>query len=307
MFFIYSIFILQIKYAIYHTSSNSLADHQLSCNNLKIYLDLNITFLCGTQFNYTVQFDDLPEFKISVEDNVNFVNNTNYQFDETFLSKIKNSININSSINIIFTEFLNVSVVDNFIQNFSSSYDNILLTMYWGKYSNTNYPYCQWDHASISQNYDGIKEQFEKFTESYAWEKICLENQAYIHHVKDLPGQIIIIPVKAMTISSIVICFLIVFILISLFFIARRKSKSPICCWSPKKSDSSDENSYDDERLEEPKCAKCQKSFIFIFVTELFGIGNSAGSLISEAIGLFRTFQRLSATKAFAVHFSKSS
>ena len=40
-------------------------------------------------------------------------------------------------------------------------------------------------------------------------------------------------------------------------------------------------------------------------IKELFNIGNSTGSLISEIISLFKTFQMLSSTKSFQVHFSK--
>lgn len=41
------------------------------------------------------------------------------------------------------------------------------------------------------------------------------------------------------------------------------------------------------------------------FFKSLFDIGNSAGSLISEAVTLFKTFQKLSAPKVFSTKFSK--
>lgn len=45
--------------------------------------------------------------------------------------------------------------------------------------------------------------------------------------------------------------------------------------------------------------------FLGKFILELLKMGHSAGSLITEAIGLFKTFQKLTATKTFTVHFSK--
>lgn len=41
-----------------------------------------------------------------------------------------------------------------------------------------------------------------------------------------------------------------------------------------------------------------------LFIRELFDIGNSSGSLLAEALGLFKTFQRIGATKTFSAHFS---
>lgn len=49
--------------------------------------------------------------------------------------------------------------------------------------------------------------------------------------------------------------------------------------------------------------SKCP--FFRLFFAQLFEIGNSAGSLIGEAINLFRIFQRLSVTKTFTAKFSK--
>lgn len=47
--------------------------------------------------------------------------------------------------------------------------------------------------------------------------------------------------------------------------------------------------------------------FFLLFIKQLFEISNSAGSLIGEAINLFRLFQRLSATKRFSAKFSTES
>ncbi|KAK8876490.1 hypothetical protein M9Y10_006704 [Tritrichomonas musculus] len=43
---------------------------------------------------------------------------------------------------------------------------------------------------------------------------------------------------------------------------------------------------------------------LLLFLSEFFDIGNSSGSLLSEALGLFKTFQKIGATKTFSVHFS---
>lgn len=48
----------------------------------------------------------------------------------------------------------------------------------------------------------------------------------------------------------------------------------------------------------------CFNGYFWTYIGELFGIGNSAGSLIIEACNLMKTFQRLSATKTFSAHFS---
>lgn len=58
-----------------------------------------------------------------------------------------------------------------------------------------------------------------------------------------------------------------------------------------------------DDGKEKRKC-RCECPFFKLFLSQLFEIGNSAGSLIGEAINLFRTFQRLSATKTFIMKFS---
>ena len=51
----------------------------------------------------------------------------------------------------------------------------------------------------------------------------------------------------------------------------------------------------------------CQCPFFKLFMAQLFEIGNSAGSLIGEAVNLFRIFQRLSATKSFVTKISSES
>lgn len=53
-------------------------------------------------------------------------------------------------------------------------------------------------------------------------------------------------------------------------------------------------------------CKCCRSKFLVIFFEQLFDISNSAGSLIVEAINLFRIFQKLSSTKRFATRFSSS-
>lgn len=48
----------------------------------------------------------------------------------------------------------------------------------------------------------------------------------------------------------------------------------------------------------------CNWYFNKLFLLQLFDIGNSAGSLINEAIGLFKTFQKISAPKSFQTRFT---
>lgn len=50
----------------------------------------------------------------------------------------------------------------------------------------------------------------------------------------------------------------------------------------------------------------CSDSFAGLLFSQLFDIGNSAGSLIVEALNIFRTFQRMSAIKSFTVKFSNN-
>ena len=52
-------------------------------------------------------------------------------------------------------------------------------------------------------------------------------------------------------------------------------------------------------------CCCCKHSFFAIFLKQFFSVGNSAGSIIQEAVSLIRLFQRLSATKSFSAKFSK--
>ncbi|KAK8837324.1 hypothetical protein M9Y10_036757 [Tritrichomonas musculus] len=55
-------------------------------------------------------------------------------------------------------------------------------------------------------------------------------------------------------------------------------------------------------------CGKCfdsfKKSYFGLFISQLFDIGNSTGSLVMEILTLFRTFQRLSAPSEFRTKFS---
>lgn len=51
----------------------------------------------------------------------------------------------------------------------------------------------------------------------------------------------------------------------------------------------------------------CDSILIKNFFLQLFDIGRSAGSLITEALGLFRTFQKLTASNTFTMRFSEES
>ena len=63
------------------------------------------------------------------------------------------------------------------------------------------------------------------------------------------------------------------------------------------------ENSNNNEKSQNDE--KCKNSVFVLFLKHLFDCGNSAGSIISEAFELLRTFQKFSGTKTFTVHFSK--
>lgn len=160
------------------------------------------------------------------------------------------------------------------------------------------------------QKYNEKYQLFEKITEIPFWNKICIESQAYIHYVPKQTGDNIIIQKRTLIIIVIIICILVLLIIVSLFFIAKFNNKCQSCCFKVNKHDSSDENTdsvenLHSEELKGKENEEKKENFFLCFITELFDIGNSSGSLISEAIGLFRTFQKLSATKTFSIHFSK--
>lgn len=53
------------------------------------------------------------------------------------------------------------------------------------------------------------------------------------------------------------------------------------------------------------KCCYCDCCVFFIlFIKQFFDIGKNSGSLLQEGLNIFRTFQRLSATKSFSAKFS---
>ncbi|KAK8890757.1 hypothetical protein M9Y10_035542 [Tritrichomonas musculus] len=64
------------------------------------------------------------------------------------------------------------------------------------------------------------------------------------------------------------------------------------------------ESTESESELKSECCSSCP--FVKLFLSQIFDFGYSCGSLISEALGLFKTFQRLSATLSFKIKFSPS-
>lgn len=296
-----------IKNTISKSPSASLTNNLLTCDNLQVFFDSNITFFCQNQFNYSTRYDKLLDITINVKNSVNFINNS-FKYDQISLSMIREIIKLKNGIGLTFTEFLDMFTIHNFIYLFqsTSSYDNVLLTMDWSKYITGDSNYCQWDYSTILPHYSEIMKQFEKFGESSVWEKVCLNNQACFHYVSDPPGQIIFISKKVTIILIVLICLVILLILLLLYSIARCKvfkKKSP--SRSKSKKDENSENSLSSSNSDENSESVSKSDFHINFFRELLGIGHSAGSLIIEGIGIMRLFQRLSSTETFKLHFSK--
>lgn len=285
---------IQLSYTILESSNVSSAYSLLTCDNLEVYFDSNITFLCEDQFNLSSSYEDLPDFRIKVKININFINNS-FRYDKIYYSRVKGIVNITTGAKFTFTDFLDFQIIQNFLIIFQSKYNDAILTMEWSRYISCGSNYCQWDYSTILPKYNGIMKQFEKFGESTEWEKVCLNNQACFHYVADPPGKIVIIPMKTTIIFISAVCGFILLYIILLYFVARcniLKRKSEI---SNEDSSFSDDSSYTDTKV----------SFTSAFFKELIGIGHSAGSLVMEGIGLLRSFQRICATKTFELHFSK--
>ncbi|KAK8846994.1 hypothetical protein M9Y10_019568 [Tritrichomonas musculus] len=285
--------LIQMRNIIYKDSSISLFAGKLICDDLQIHLDSNITLLCEDQFSYTIQYDSLFDFEIDVMNSINIINNSNFLYDQVNLASFKELFNTTSDIEITFKDFLNMSVIEAFINIFQSSYENIKLTMEWSKYVKDDSSYCQWDQSSILPIYDGIIDQYKQISESLLWSKVCINNQAYIVGV-EYPGKIINISKMTTIIIVVSIIAFFIFVILSLYCIAKCKiSRSIILA------------EFSTDESKNSKKSYSSKDFNRAFFKELLGIGTNAGSLIIEAISIFKTFQRMSATKTFSVHFSK--
>ena len=150
--------------------------NRLLCTNLHIIFDNNISFICNTPNDFSIQYDNSSNFVIDVGKSVNILNNTNQNYFDLNISKIKDSINILNDTKMIFTEFLNIPIIETFKNNFSLSNENILFTMEWSKYQEKPSAYCEWEDSSnlpIS-----IFNQFQSLAQTSKWRKLCIDNQA---------------------------------------------------------------------------------------------------------------------------------
>lgn len=122
---------LLIKKDFTLTDSLIIREDVLSCSNLNILFDENISFSCGEQFSYSIQYGQPLNYKINVEESVNIINNSNKNFNDINLNEITKIVDTTNNTKILFTEFLNMGIIDTFIKLFSSEYHNIWLTMEW--------------------------------------------------------------------------------------------------------------------------------------------------------------------------------
>ena len=317
----------------------TLNRNRLSCNNLHIIFDNDINLVCNNPIDFSIQYDNLSNFVIDVEKSVNILNNTNHNYLDLNIFKIRESINLLNDTKIIFTEFLNISVIEMFIHNFSIANENILITMEWSKYTENPKTYCEWEDSTnlpIS-----ILNQFNSLARSSRLTKLCIDNQAYLHYIEKAPGKIVIISSPVMIIIIVLICFLIVLILISLYFVALHKMKRthlPVAAACKEeeeeikeakiveeeeevedvffiKQEEEEEEQEEKQKEEIPKKKKNLYDLLFNnksedtvfsqFIKQLFDVGNSAGSIIFEAINLVRTFQKINSTRSFSILLSK--
>lgn len=363
IFILYFINFRQINDTANFKSGFHVPKSKLKCDNLKIFFDNNITLFCGNNFDYSIRYDQLPNFEIDVTQSVNFINTSFINSSILFYEVINESIYKTNETKIIFTDFVDISVIDDFAEIFSSSLQNMLISINWERYITDNISFCQWDHPSGSPAFNAVRQHLEVISDTSRWKKICLNNRAFLHYVAEPTGEIIMIPYTTMVLLIVFAILLVIGILVSLYLIAlykfnhAKKGVGNQCetqsshgkdgetegddktdCESHEKggSDERDGRSKDSAECESQysieldshessddagcccHCACCDrlavcfsnvrrsdKMLVFVqFFKQLLGIGNSAGSLVSEAIHLLRIFQRLSATRTFSVHFS---
>lgn len=203
-----------------NTSKYHLLINQLTCNDLKIILNSNISYICDEKFNYTTGYDDLSYFNIFIEKNIYIINNSYNNIDATNI--LARSIIKGAETKFIFSEFTNFKIIESYIHALSASYQDVFITMEWNKYSIVNISYCQWDKSSISQSYDEIKIFYENYSKNSRWKKLCLNGKAYLHYLEDPQVEIINITLKTIGISvgssiGAILFFVIILYLIALF------------------------------------------------------------------------------------------
>lgn len=321
---------LQLRGIKYGNSHIDLFSNDLMCENLIVFLSSNITFLCENVFDYTFQYDNLTIFEINVTKSINFINNSKFEFNDINFADISKKINHKNDIKIIFTDFLNITMIESIIKFFSFLYPNVLITLDWEKYSTNNPNYCQWDISSVSSDFDAIRNQFEELTETFKWKKICINNKAYLHFIREPDKLVCILKYTTKNIIIILIIF-ILFLLILLYFISlhkyknlKRKVANEYDQENSSTNDDQEINSFNDDQEisgsnddqeisitynEYQKSNNSnnnddKKNFTKEYFKQFFGIGYSSSSIISEAFDLIKVFQKISSNKCFTIHLT---
>lgn len=70
MLFFYLLIYFQAGINFSNTSKYHLLINQLTCNDLKIILNSNISYICDEKINYTTGYDELSDFNIFAEKNI---------------------------------------------------------------------------------------------------------------------------------------------------------------------------------------------------------------------------------------------
>lgn len=306
----------------------ALNRNRLSCHNLDIIFGTNISLICNSPNNLTIQYTELSNFLIDAEKRVNIINNSYHNSHEKYIKQIKESISILNSTKIIFTDFLSTPVIEKFKNVFSLSYKNILITFEWNKHGEKFNSNCEWENTTNLPT--SFLHNLEALIQSSKWNKLCINNHAYLHHIeKNSNDEIIIITKTKMIIIIVLICSILIIVIISLYLIALCKYKNshqqvenshkedneeeendPFCINSDDDNDESKENSskktkYYYEVSNDSEDEDEAESFFVSFLKQLFNVGNNSGSIIFESINLVRTFQKISSTKSFSIFISK--
>lgn len=238
---------IKIHDPLYRNHHMEITSNKIFCSNADLILNPNnVSYICY-QGSSNITFENKPDSILYVGHKITVINRTESNYFNYNLSEFHESIIITENAKLIFSEFVNLTVVNSIANTFSDKNLNLWLTMDWMKHSENYSHYCQWDKTTIKKE---IYDYFDSLTKNSRWKKICLNDQAYLHYSEKIEGEIIVIPKFTFVICFCSILAAIIFIICTLYCVAKCNTSSN----HPKRiypSDSNDNNDQEESFEEE--------------------------------------------------------
>lgn len=176
-------------------------DYERECDEIfRIYFSSdNVTFICSYTYTLEISYKEINSysFKIIGNDYLNIINSDEKGKFGNYISSIMKNIELPDNYNILFSDFLYVEDVENYLNVFDKYPGRkIWLTLTWENYLEDGryYRYCPWEDSSLSflPEYQDLEYYYDRLESGTRWRKACVGKTGILFEQDETHGELIV-------------------------------------------------------------------------------------------------------------------